>query len=322
MLSFAFAIGALLLWSLWAFFPKLALRSLPWRLALAFEVIGGIIFGIILLFVLQSVRVSEIGSVLAIASGLCNYVGVLLYLRLLRRYDVGYLATITGLYPAATVVFASILLNEPLSLIHVLGVMAALVSGVVVSLPSPQSQPANAKNGGNPPLVSSFTGREEESAMPRGKVEANGLAVVIVILLLWGAWGVLPRAAVAYLRPSDVLFHELLGSVLVLLGVGVVTALRSRRLDPGETGESMHPARAVTEYRGLAFAALAGFCAFSGMYLYAQAVNLREASIMAPLTGMYPVGAFILGGIFLRERVTAARLLGVLIAMIAIWLLS
>jgi transporter family protein len=317
MLGVIFAISSLALWSIWAFLPKLALQSLSPRKAFTAEVLGGVLFGLVLLAVVSGIHVYPISSFYAITGGVCSYVGVLLYVFLLRSNDVGYLATITGLYPAVTVLLAGAVLGDHISSMQAVGVIVALLSGVLISAGSSSSREDSFH-------LHSEADEDHKSAVTTtvASAPATGrfmhVGAVVAMLLLWGVWGVLPKAALKHLQPSDILLYEVVGAILMLI-VFLPTSLgRLAQTDP----KSPTPTNKLWFEPARLFAGLAGVCAFGGMFMYAKAVTRLETSIVVTLTGMYPVGTFVLAIIVLHERVTRSRAYGLLLAVVAIWLLT
>lgn len=56
--------------------------------------------------------------------------------------------------------------------------------------------------------------------------------------------------------------------------------------------------------------------------MYLVAVSKGPLALVAPITALYPVGAIILGLIFLGEAITAKQGLGIGLSLVAIYLIS
>jgi transporter family protein len=126
-----------------------------------------------------------------------------------------------------------------------------------------------------------------------------------ITLLIWGLWAFLPKLALRAFDPRSVLVWESLGSVLVGLGVLVSTGFRVQ-----------------TTPVGVLAAVVAGVCGLGGALLFLVALERGKASVVVPFTSLYPLVTLVLSVLFLGERPSAANLLGVFFAMVAVVLLS
>lgn len=73
---------------------------------------------------------------------------------------------------------------------------------------------------------------------------------------------------------------------------------------------------------GVGLALLAGSVGAFGSIGFYILVTRTEVSTVSPLTALYPALTVILAIIFLRESVTPAKLIGIILSLIAIYLLS
>lgn len=55
---------------------------------------------------------------------------------------------------------------------------------------------------------------------------------------------------------------------------------------------------------------------------FLQALAHGPAAVVVPVTGLYPAVTVILGSMFLHEALPLHRLMGIALALIAVWLLS
>ncbi len=69
-------------------------------------------------------------------------------------------------------------------------------------------------------------------------------------------------------------------------------------------------------------ALVAGFCSFLGVYYYIKTVKLSPVGLTASIVSLYPVVTVVLGVLILRERASLKRIVGIILAMIAIHLMS
>ncbi len=73
---------------------------------------------------------------------------------------------------------------------------------------------------------------------------------------------------------------------------------------------------------GIILAILSGVVGSFGLIGFYFLLTKKEASLVVPLTALYPALTAILAFIFLRESLTLAKITGIVLAMIAIYLLS
>jgi len=127
----------------------------------------------------------------------------------------------------------------------------------------------------------------------------------LLSLFLWGLWGVCSKVANNYLPNWAIFIIEALvyvaigGTVWSLLGQAIV----------------WHPA-------GVAAAVAAGLCGGGGLYFFLKALASGPATVVVPLTSLYPLVTVVVGVTLLAETLTLRHLLGILLASLAVWLLS
>lgn len=126
------ALIALSLWGLWGFLPKLATEHIDAKSVLVFEVIGTIIAGLIVLFLIDfNPQFHVKGFTFAVLTGLAGALGALFFLIALKGAKVSVVATTTALYPLITIGLAALFLGESLTLKKSVGVVFALVAIVL-----------------------------------------------------------------------------------------------------------------------------------------------------------------------------------------------
>ncbi len=133
------------------------------------------------------------------------------------------------------------------------------------------------------------------------------LVYALLSTLGFGAWGIATTAASLRLSPWQVQVFSTAG----LAPLVAVLAFRARRTAAGLT------------VRGVAWAFLTGLLtAVANVALFAALAGGADASVIFPLTGMYPLVAVVIARICLRERMNAIQNMGVAIALSAILLFS
>jgi transporter family protein len=126
-----------------------------------------------------------------------------------------------------------------------------------------------------------------------------------VAFLCWGVWAFLPKLTTRYLDPASAVVYEALGGVVVAL---VVLAALGPRLgaDP----------------RGIGLAVATGVLGVGGALAYLYAVTRGPVTLIATATALYPVLAIALAAVFLHEPVGARQWLGIVLALVALALVS
>ncbi|MBI2545690.1 DMT family transporter [Candidatus Woesearchaeota archaeon] len=129
-----FSLVAMVLWGLWAFLPKLASAYIDPRSILVYDVIGTFIVGVVVFFIVQFKPAFHMqGTTLGILTGIAGTLGLLFFLFALQRGATSLVVTTTALYPVVTILLASILLKEPVTLKQGLGVLLAIVAIILMS---------------------------------------------------------------------------------------------------------------------------------------------------------------------------------------------
>jgi transporter family protein len=133
----------------------------------------------------------------------------------------------------------------------------------------------------------------------------------LVTIVLWGVWGFVSKLAS---EGVDAFTNQLLYTIGLLPLVLLI--LRSQRLQRDPQGTSV--------FRwGLFWAFLTGLLGGAGNIAFFQAfVAGGKASIVTPVTALFPVVTVLLAVTFLRERLGRTQLTGLALAFVAIYLLS
>ena len=133
----------------------------------------------------------------------------------------------------------------------------------------------------------------------------------LVTIALWGVWGLVSKLAS---EGVDAYTNQLLYTVGLLPLVVLVWRSPRLRGDPRGT---------PTLRWGLFWAFLTGVLGGTGNIAFFQAfVAGGKASIVTPVTALFPVVTVLLAVTFLRERVGKTQWAGLALAFVAIYLLS
>jgi transporter family protein len=124
-----YAIIAMLIYGLWAFFPKLAAFYLPAREILVYQVIGILVVGfIVLLSSRERLQINGLGLLFSVLGGVAGLAGTIFFIKSLAIGKTSVVVTITALYPLVTILLAFIFLRETLSVKNAIGILFALTA--------------------------------------------------------------------------------------------------------------------------------------------------------------------------------------------------
>ena len=131
------------------------------------------------------------------------------------------------------------------------------------------------------------------------------LIPTLLTLFAWIIWGFLPKLAARHIGPQSAMIYQVLGGIII--GIGVLINLRFK-----------------VEFNipGFSYGLVIGLAGFFGAFMYLVAVSKGPLALVAPITAMYPVGAIILGLIFLGEAITTKQGIGIGLSLVAIFLIS
>jgi len=127
----------------------------------------------------------------------------------------------------------------------------------------------------------------------------------IICIVLWGIWGLLLKISYKEMEWSDVYFLSTLASFTLSLTIYMLVGSKNLQINP-------------LPYIPL----LAGLFGGLGYVFFIKALESGNASIIIPLTAIYPALTTVLAVIFLGERISIYQLVGILLALTAIVLLS
>ena len=130
----------------------------------------------------------------------------------------------------------------------------------------------------------------------------------IFILFAWGLWGFFGKYALKFINPISLILFETIGAILIQVLVLVFLFYSKFKFGTDSTGVTL--------------AMLTAFFGVVGTILFFFTLSKTKASVLVPLTSLYPVITVILSFIFLKEKVTLVQSIGILLAIIASVLLS
>ena len=127
----------------------------------------------------------------------------------------------------------------------------------------------------------------------------------VLTLLSWGVWGFFSKLASNQTRPRQVLLFQAAGALAFAL---LVLTLERFRIQ-WSTGD-------------FAWSFAGGFVNFVGFLVFFAAIEMGKVSTIITMTSLYPVVTIVLSTIFLHERITRREGLGIVLALVAGWLLA
>lgn len=134
------------------------------------------------------------------------------------------------------------------------------------------------------------------------------LAYSLLTIAVWGAWGAVSKAASAGVDADTNQIFFTVGLLPLILLVW-----RSPRIQSASEGRRM----------GIAWAFLTGILGGTGNIAFFHAMVIGgPASIVSPVTALFPLVTVILAMTLLHERIGTAQKIGLVVALAAIYLLS
>ncbi len=129
----------------------------------------------------------------------------------------------------------------------------------------------------------------------------------LLTILLWGAWGAVSKVASDGIDANTNQVYFTLGLLPLILVI-----LRSPRLQGGEQRNI-----------GIRWAFITGILGGTGNIAFFQALVIGgKASIVIPVTALFPLVTVILATTLLHERMGKAQKIGLGLALVAIYILS
>lgn len=127
----------------------------------------------------------------------------------------------------------------------------------------------------------------------------------LIGIFLWGLWGFLSKIGADTASPVQMQILFTLG----MLPVAGAMLLRTRtKLD--------------RNLAGICYGLLCGVATGAGTLGYYAALRHQSASVVAPVTGLFPVLTVALAFVLLRERLNKVQMAGMLLALASVVILS
>jgi transporter family protein len=131
---FIWTILAMVTFGAWGFFPKLAVNYIAPQSAVIYQVIGGVLVGIVGLFMVNfKPETHPMGVLFALLTGITGVLGTLFYYAAASKGQISIVVSLTALYPLITILLAIIFLHETLVLKQVLGLCFAVAAIILLA---------------------------------------------------------------------------------------------------------------------------------------------------------------------------------------------
>ncbi len=129
----------------------------------------------------------------------------------------------------------------------------------------------------------------------------------ILCLLTWGIWGIFLKLSYRELSWLETYFISSLTSFSLALAIYLVY---KGRID------------FVNKQFYIILAGIAGLLGGGGYVFFVKAIESGKASIVIPLTALYPAITALLAIVFLGEKVSVLQAIGIVLAIVAAIILS
>lgn len=144
------------------------------------------------------------------------------------------------------------------------------------------------------------------TSRPAMRTPGRGWLISAVLCILWwGIWGFLTKLAAERMAPDTI-------QVLFTIGLLPLTAVVLFQLR----------GKPDTDRKGVLYGLLNGVVTVLGLLAYDAAMARGKASVISPITGLFPLITVLLAAIVLRERLNRVQAVGVALALGSIMLLS
>jgi transporter family protein len=131
------------------------------------------------------------------------------------------------------------------------------------------------------------------------------LSAAIFALLSFGVWGFFTKLAINYVDSKSALIFQTLGVAVV----GLITL-------------ALMDFRPATDAKGIFFSTMTGVAYGIGCLFYFIAADKGKITTVVTLTALYPLVTIFFAYLFLKEGIHLKQCLGIVFALIAIYLFA
>ena len=124
------ALGALFVWGLWAFLPKIALQNMHPHSVIFYEAFGNLCVSLPVLVFFLKFKLQKDKFAIAITGGssVLTVGAIISYFFALQNGPVAVIVTMTAMYPVICLILAAVFLHERINKIQFLAVLMAMAS--------------------------------------------------------------------------------------------------------------------------------------------------------------------------------------------------
>ncbi len=131
------------------------------------------------------------------------------------------------------------------------------------------------------------------------------LSYAVLCILCWGVWAFLSKLVADEMTPMQI-------QVLFTIGIFPVVLIALAHLRW----------KVDTDFLGASYGILNGVFTGLGLLAYFAALAREKASIVSPITALFPLLTVVLAFILLRERMNRVQMAGVVLALTSIFIFS
>lgn len=131
------------------------------------------------------------------------------------------------------------------------------------------------------------------------------LPSALFALFSFGLWGLFSKLSLVYVDSKSALIYQTAGVLLV----GLLT-LSILKFKPD------------TDLKGVSFGLLTGLAYGIGCFFYLIAADKGKVITVVTLTALYPLVTIVLSYLLLKETINIKQFLGIILALVAIFLMS
>jgi transporter family protein len=131
------------------------------------------------------------------------------------------------------------------------------------------------------------------------------LIYAFLCLFWWGIFGILSKLGADKISPYP---------MQILFTIGMIPLVILAFLKNKKTVQ--------TDKLGILYGVLNGICAGIGSVAYFAAMSIGKASLVGPITSLFPLFTVLLAMIFLKEKINFVQVIGIFLALTAIIILS
>ncbi|HKS35728.1 MAG TPA: EamA family transporter [Verrucomicrobiae bacterium] len=288
---------AVLCWGYWAVISRLIGDALTAAQSQALSTIG-LVPVVIALAASRRLTASgnrRRGIAAAFCAGMLACAGNVAYYHALKDGgSVSTLVSFTALYPLVTVLLAMLLLRERLNRFQIVGVGLSLVAIGLFNVT------------GDEGLVSYVLFLFNNAGLEGVEIASGWLRYAFIPIALWGVAGLLQKISTNHIS------GEL--STVGFLAAFVPVALIILFFQPISGNVTLNTWFLVTAL-GLSFS-------LGNLAILAAFANAGKASVITPLTGLYPVVSVPIAILFLGEKITARETAAIALALVSVVALS